>query len=397
MSPELEKLLSPAKMAGLALRNRVIKTATFEGMTPEGIPTPQLIEFHRKAAAGGAALTTVGQANVSIDGRNLDNQFYFHERAREPLRRLTDVVHEHGAKVSAQLSHCGFFKMNKPVNSKRALAPSFMFNKLGAPFGRFFADGMTLRDIDNVVADYVRSAAMARDTGFDALEISMSHGYMLSQFISANINKRKDEYGGSLANRMRLPLRIVKAIRAEVGKDFPLMAKINLDDGCRGGIEIADAVQVAKHLEAGGIDAIVTSAGRSPGNTMLMFRGESPIPFMIEQQKSPFMKFFLRHFGKRQFTPMPYHDLFLLGMARELRKAVKCGIVYTGGVSSVQSMETAMLEGFDFVGVGRAMIHDPAMVNRIKENPRYVNGCTHCNQCVALIYDPRGVRCVLNS
>jgi 2,4-dienoyl-CoA reductase-like NADH-dependent reductase (Old Yellow Enzyme family) len=397
MSPELQKLLSPAKLGGLELRNRVIKTATFEGLTPQAVPTQALTDFHVAVVKGGVGLTTVGQCNVSADARNLDNEMYLHDGIRGGLRQLTDAVHAHGGQVSAQFTHCGYFKLNKPVESTRVLSPSFKFNKLGAPYGRPFAYAMTHAEIDKTVTDYVRSAVMARETGFDAIEIMMCHGYLLNQFMSANINRRSDEYGGSLENRMRFPLRVVREMRAAVGRDFPLLAKINLDDACKGGLTIDDAVAIARMLDAAGIDGLVTSAGRSPGNTAFMFRGESPIPFMIERLSNPFMKLFLKLFGHLQFSYMPYQELYLLDMARQIRKAVKCSVIYLGGVSSVQGMETCMREGFDFVAMGRALINDPQMVNRIARDPGYKNGCTHCNQCVALIYDPEGVRCVLNS
>lgn len=224
----------------------------------------------------------------------------------------------------------------------------------------------------------------------------MAHGYFLGQFISANINRRRDEYGGSFVNRMRLPTEIVSAIKRSLGDNFPVIAKINLDDACKGGITIADAVQVGKHLENSGVDALVTSGGRSPGDTAFLFRGDTPIPKMIELQDNPVSKIFLKLFGRLQFVPMPYKELYFLDMARELRNSVACPIVYLGGASSVKSIETIMEEGFDFIGMGRALIKDPQLVNNLALDARYKNGCTHCNQCVALVYSPTGVHCVLN-
>lgn len=395
-SPELTHLLSPAQLGGLTLKNRVIKTATFEGMTPRGVPTPELIEFHCRVAAGGTALTTVGQCNVSPDARNLETQMHFRRELIPDLRRLTDAVHNNGGHIAAQLTHCGYFKMNAPVEYRRPLAPSFRFNKLGAPYGRPFADAMTKAQVHELIDHYVRAAVIAREAGFDVLEIMMAHGYLLSQFISPNINRRRDEFGGSLENRMRVPVAIVERLREEMGPELPLIAKINLDDACRGGIHIDDAVQVAQILEQSGIDAILTSAGRSPGDTSFLFRGDSPMPTMIRLQTNPLMKLALKCFGHLQYRPMPYRELYLLEMARKIRTAVRCNVIYLGGVSTAESMQTVMREGFDFVALGRALIKDPQMVNQLAREPGYVNGCTHCNQCVALIYHPRGVHCALN-
>jgi 2,4-dienoyl-CoA reductase-like NADH-dependent reductase (Old Yellow Enzyme family) len=395
VSPELQKLLSPAKLGPLELRNRVIKTATFEGMTPQGAPTRQLIDFHTRMIDGGVALTTVGQCNVSPDARNLDNEMYLHPGIKAGLAELTSAVHDRGGKISAQLTHCGYFKLNKPLETRYTVSPSFKFNKLGAPYGRPFAHPMTQADIDRTVGDYARSAVLAREAGFDAVEIMACHGYLLNQFLSANINRRKDRYGGSLENRLRFPLEVIARTRAEVGKDFPILVKMNLDDACRGGLTIDDAVRIGQAFEAAGVDALVTSAGRSPGNTSFIFRGGSPIPYMVERLRNPFMKLSLTLFGRFQFPPMPYQELYLLDMARKLRAAVKCPVVYLGGVSSLAALETVMREGFDFVAMGRALIFDPQMINRIRTDPSYRNGCTHCNICTALIYDPNGVHCVL--
>ena len=395
MSPEIERLLSPARLGPLQLRNRVIKTATFEGLTPQGAPTQALIDFHTRVIDGGVAMTTVGQCNVSPDARNLDNEMHLHDGIRGELRQLTDAIHAHGGKISAQLTHCGYFKLNKPLETRYTVSPSFKFNKLGAPYGRPFAHAMTQKDIDRTIDSYARSTVLARETGFDAVEIMACHGYLLNQFLSANINRRRDQYGGSLENRLRFPLQVIERTRAAIGKDFPILVKMNLDDACRGGLTIDDAVLIGQAFEAAGVDALVTTAGRSPGNTSFIFRGESPIPFMVRQLKNPFMKLSLTLFGRFQFPPMPYSELYLLEMARKLRKAVKCPIVYLGGVSSVKALETVMREGFDFAAMGRALIFDPQMINRIRENANYRNGCTHCNQCTALIYDPNGVHCVL--
>lgn len=392
----LKKALAPAKLGELELRNRFIKAATFEGLTPQGDPTEQLIRFHTDLAKGGIGMTTVGQCNVSADARNLDNQMYFRREIIPGLRELTSSVHSHGARICAQLTHCGFFKQNKPIDRKRVLTSSFHFNKLGAPYGRPFAYAMTKADIADVIRDHVRTAEIAREAGFDAIELQMAHGYFLGQFISANINKRHDEYGGPLAQRMRLPMEIIKAIKGALGDRFPVLAKINLDDACRGGITIEGAVEVGRHLEDAGIDALVTSGGRSPGNTAFLFRGDTPMPKMIELQTNPLSKAFLKLFGHLQYVPVPYKELYFLDMARELRAAVSCPIVYLGGVSTVKSVQRLMEEGFDFIGMGRALIKDPQLVNNLQRDPKYRNHCTHCNQCVALVYSPSGVHCVLN-
>ncbi|MBN7798202.1 hypothetical protein [Parahaliea mediterranea] len=169
----LEVLASPTALGPIILKNRVIKSATFEGKTPEGHPTKALIEFHAEFARGGVAMTTVGCCNVSVDARNLDNQMYLHSGLHQSLKELSDEVHSAGAKISAQLTHCGFFKQNKPRSTRFTLAPSFHFNKLGAPNGRPFAIGMSHKQIQGLLSDYCGAAEVAVKAGFDCVEIQM--------------------------------------------------------------------------------------------------------------------------------------------------------------------------------------------------------------------------------
>ena len=287
MSPELQKLLAPARLGPLELRNRVIKTATFEGMTPQGAPTQQLIDFHTRMIDGGVALTTVGQCNVSPDARNLDNEMYLHPGIKSELRALTDAVHAHGGKISAQLTHCGYFKLNKPLETKRTIAPSFIFNKLGAPYGRPFAYPMTQRDIDRTIDDYARSTVLAREAGFDAVEIMACHGYLLNQFLSANTNKRTDRYGGSLENRLRFPLEVIAKTRAAIGKEFPILVKMNLDDACRGGLTIDDAVLDRPGVRSGRCRRAGDDSGSQPRQHELHLPGRQPDPVHGRASQEP--------------------------------------------------------------------------------------------------------------
>lgn len=392
----LDILASSSALGPIILKNRVIKSATFEGKTPNGHPTKALIDFHTEIARGGVAMTTVGCCNVSVDARNLDNQMYIHTDLHHGLKELCDEVHRAGAKISAQLTHCGFFKQNKPQSTRFTLAPSFQFNKLGAPNGRPFAISMSQKQIQSLLGDYCGAAEVAVKAGFDCVEIQMGHGYLLNQFLSPDHNRRRDQYGGSAENRMRLPLSIVKGVKKAVGNNAAVIAKINLDDAAKNGLRIEDYLGIGRRLEDAGIDAIVTSGGRSSGDTSFMFRGDSPIPAMARLQKNPISKIALKLFGHMQYRATPYHELYFMELAKKLRSVVDCPLVYLGGVSSPASAIEAMKEGFEFVAMGRALIKDPNFMNNLLQNSDYTNGCTHCNQCVALVYSPQGVHCVLN-
>jgi len=395
MSPELEKLLSPTKLNGLELRNRVLKAATFEGMTENGGPGDRLIKFHRDMAEGGVALTTLAYCAVEPDGKVKDNMMHMHEGIRPQLERFASAMHEAGTKVSGQMAHCGGFSQNTNLEKKRPLGPCFALNTAGLAYGIPFVSAMQQADIDHVVQCFHDSAVMMKSAGFDALELHFGHGYGLSQFISPKTNKRKDEYGGSLINRMRYPLKVLEAVRKAVGDDFPILGKMGLTDGVKGGLQIEEAVEVAVMLDKGGVDALIPSGGSSSMNPMLLFHGDSIVNGMIATETNPIMKLGLRIMGPIMFKEYPYREMYFLDGAKRVRDRVDCKMCYIGGTSTVESLEMLMKE-FDFVQIGRALIKDPQMVNHLREDSNYVNGCTHCNICVGLIGHPDGVRCVLN-
>lgn len=396
MSEHRSKLFSPAKLNGLDLRNRVIRAATFEGMCPKGYPSDRLIDLHRQVAAGGVGMTTVAYCAVEADGRVKAEMMYMHEGIRPQVEALTRAVHEAGAKISGQMGHCGNFSQNTSFQGRRPLGPSAMINMSGIPFGLPFAGAMTHADIDHVVQCFHDAARFMKSAGFDALEVHFGHGYGLSQFISPKTNKRTDKYGGSLVNRMRYPLRALEAVRRAVGDDFPILGKMGLTDGVEGGLTTDEAVEVGALLDKAGIDALIPSGGTSSMNPMLLFRGDSILPGLIEVEKSWMLRLGMRLVGSTMFKDYPYEELYFLDGAKRVRDRLKrAKLCYIGGASTMESLETVMRE-FDFVQMGRALIKDPAFVKHAMADPSYVNGCDHCNRCATLIVHPDGIRCVTN-
>ncbi len=271
-----------------------------------------------------------------------------------------------------------------------------MINMGGIPFGIPFAGAMTHADIDRVVQCFHDAALFMKSAGFDAVEIHFGHGYGLSQFISPKTNKRKDEYGGPIVNRMRYPLRALAAVRKAVGDDFPILGKIGLTDGVKGGLTIDDAIEVAALLDQGGIDAIIPSGGTSSMNPMLLFRGDSLLKGMLELEKNLILRLGMIMISPWMFKNYPYEELYFLEGAMRVRDRIKnAKLCYIGGASTMESLETVMRE-FDFVQMGRALIKDPALVNHAMADPNYVNDCDHCNKCATLILHPDGIRCVAN-
>lgn len=387
-------VLRPTRLAALELRNRVVKMATFEGMTPGGIPSDKLMEHHRRLAEGGVALTTVAYCAVAADGRTFSQQMYMRAEVQPQLERLASAVHAEGGAVSIQLGHCGGFSKNLQMWPRRPKGPSPSLNQYGALSGMPLAGSMSPALIERTTADFAAAAARARDTGIDAVELHLGHGYLLSQFISPLSNRRDDEYGGSLENRLRFPIEVVRAVREQVGRDYPIICKVNLEDGARGGMEIDEAVEVARALESEGVDALVLSGGFVARNGFYMLRGDAPIASMVEVEKNPLQKITMRWMGERVIRALPFTEMFFLEGSRRVRAAVTMPLMLMGGIVSSANMQQAMDEGFDFVGVGRALIADPDFVRRVERGEQVVSDCNHCNECVAEM-DRGGVRCVL--
>ncbi len=395
MTDPLAKCFSEARLGGLTLRNRLIKAATFEGKSPGGQVSPELVRLHERVGEGGVAMTTIAYCAAEADGRIHEHMMFMHEGVRAGLEDLIARVHATGAKVSGQLGHCGNFSKNRDFEGRRPLGPSRGLNPLGLSYGLPFAGALSQAQIRERVTTFARAAAFMKSVGFDAIEIHFGHGYGISQFISPRTNKRKDEYGGPLANRMRFGLETLEAVRREVGDDFPLLAKISMSDGVAGGTSYDDAVEIAALLESAGIDAIICSGGTSSMNPMLLFRGDSMLPGLLAQEKSRLMRWGMRLAGKSMFKEYPYEETYFLEQARRLRERVQCGVCYIGGVCSSESIARVMSDGFDFIQLGRGLIFDPDFPKRAAADPAHVNGCTHCNRCATLIEAPGGILCPL--
>jgi 2,4-dienoyl-CoA reductase-like NADH-dependent reductase (Old Yellow Enzyme family) len=310
------------------------------------------------------------------------------------LKPLTEAVHAEGAAVSLQLGHCGFFTKDSSLG-RRPLGPSRAFNAYGVFAGVPFASAMTEEDMERTTEEFARAARRAGDAGFDAVELHLGHGYLLSQFLSPAANRRKDEFGGSVENRLRFPLRVVDRVLDAVGSQLAVLAKINLSDGFSRGLGIEDAVTIAKHLEERGVHALVLSGGFTSKTPLFLLRGGRPLEAMIAVEKNPWQRFALRLFGSSVVRAYPFEELFFLPLAREVRRAVKMPLVLLGGAVSMDNLDVAMQEGFDFVAMGRALIADPGLIADFQAGTKTRTRCNSCNACIAEM-DAGGVRCVLD-
>ena len=377
---------APAPLGPIQLRNRFIKAATFEGMASKNLVSKRLIDFHRVMAAGGVGLTTVAYLAVSVDGQGAPNEIILRDEAVPGLTNLADAVHAEGAAVSAQLGHAG------PVAAGTGhigLAPSRVFSPMAMKFTR----AVTEADIDRIVGDYGNAGALLRAAGFDAVEVHLGHNYLPSAFLSPKLNRRRDQFGGSIEHRAEVARRIVRAVRAGAGPSMAVIAKLNMLDGYRGGLEVDDSIGAATLLESdGALDAIELTGGSSFKNPMFLFRGEAPLAEMAASFKQPVRTAF-KLFGKRFLKSYPFEEAYFRDDARRFRDALSTPLVLLGGINKLDTVQSALDEGFSFVAMGRALLREPDLLRRWENGDATDGICIHCNKCMPTIY--RGTHCVL--
>ncbi|NEW29621.1 NADH:flavin oxidoreductase [Nocardia cyriacigeorgica] len=360
----MSTVFAPAPLGPITLRNRVIKAATFEGRTPDALVTDDLIEYHRAPAAGGVAMSTVAYCAVSPEGRTDRHQIWMRPEAVPGLRRLTDAIHAEGAAASAQIGHAGPVA-NAASNRVPALAPGRMFSPLGMA-RTVRPDAAELRRVVRAFADAARTA---EESGFDAVELHFGHNYLISSFFSPLLNHRRDAYGGSLVNRARLAREVAEAVREAVG-----------------GLRLEESLQIGRWLEADGtLDALELTIGSSLLNPMYLFHGDAP--------RKEFAKAFpgamgwgMRLGGRFFLREYPYREAYMLDLARQFRYELKMPLVLLGGITTAETMQRAMDEGFEFVAMARALLRQPDLLLRIQQNANTPSLCTHCNKCMPSIF-----------
>ena len=375
------KLFTPVKLGPLTLRNRTIRSAAFESMCPGNKPSEQLLDYHRSVAAGGVGMTTVAYAAVTRSGLSFDRQLWMRSEIVSGLRRLTDAVHAEGAAASIQLGHCGNMS-HKSICGCLPVGASSGFNLYSPTFVR----GLRADELPEMARAYGRAVCLARESGFDAVEIHAGHGYLISQFLSPATNQRKDIFGGSLKNRMRFMDMVMDEVMTAAGNDMAVLVKMNMRDGFRGGMELEESLQVARRLQQLGAHALVLSGGFVSKAPMYVMRGEMPIRSMTHYMTCWWLKYGVRLVGKWMIPSVPFREAYFLDDALKFRKVLDMPLVYVGGLVTRQKIDEVLNDGFEAVQMGRALLNEPGFVNRMhmEENARC--SCKHSNYCIARMY-----------
>ena len=374
-------LFTPVTLGPLTLRNRSIRSAAFESMCPGNVPSPQLLAYHRSVAAGGVGMTTVAYAAVTRSGLSFDRQLWMMPEIVPGLRELTDAVHAEGAAASIQLGHCGNMS-HKSFCGCLPVGASSGFNLYSPTFVR----GLRADELPEMAKAYGRSVCLAREAGFDAVEIHAGHGYLISQFLSPSTNHRKDEFGGTLANRIRFMEMVMEEVMKAAGNDMAVLVKMNMRDGFRGGMELDESLQVARKLQELGAHALVLSGGFVSKAPMYVMRGEMPIRTMTYYMTCWWLKYGVRLVGKYMIPSVPFREAYFLEDALKFREALDIPLVYVGGLVSRQKIEEVLNHGFEAVQMGRALLNEPDFVNRMRREENARCNCRHSNYCIARMY-----------
>ena len=375
-------LFTPGKIGPLTLRNRTIRSAAFESMCPGNKPSKELLDYHHSVAAGGIGMTTVAYAAVTRSGLSFDRQLWMRPEIVPGLRELTDAVHREGAAVSIQLGHCGNMS-HKAICGETPVGASTGFNLYSPTFVR----GLRKDELAPMARAYGDSVRLAREAGFDAVEIHAGHGYLISQFLSPYTNHRKDEFGGSLENRIRFMDMVMDEVMKAAGNETAVLVKMNMRDGFKGGMDIDESLQVAKRLVDDGAQALVLSGGFVSKAPMYVMRGTMPIKTMTHYMTCWWLKWGVRMAGKMMIPTVPFKEAYFLEDALRVRKEItQIPLVYVGGLVAREKIDEVLNDGFEFVQMGRALLNEPGFVNRMKAEGMARCNCKHSNYCIARMY-----------
>ncbi len=375
-------LFTPVTIGPITLRNRSIRAAAFEGMCPNHKITPQLIDYHEQVAKGGIGMTTVAYAAVQRSGLSFPHQLLIEEKGLADLTKLAEKVHQHNAKISIQLGHCGNMAKRGVIGS-RPLSSSTHINLYAPSFPR----KMNQKEIDEAIKAFGDSVRIVKKAGFDAVEIHAGHGYLISQFLSPYVNKRKDKYGGSLENRMRFMEQVMKEVIDAANNEIAVLVKMNMEDGVKGGVTLEESLLIAKKLEELGVNALVLSSGFVSKAPMEVMRGIMPIKTLAAHAGSKIMGVFIRLFGKMMVPSIPFKETYFLENAKIFRANLKMPIVYVGGILSKENIDTVLEERFEAVAMARVLIKDPDFINNLKMEVYKKSSCDTCNHCIAVMYN----------
>jgi 2,4-dienoyl-CoA reductase-like NADH-dependent reductase (Old Yellow Enzyme family) len=343
----MSKIFQTLQLKHITLKNRIVMPAmvTYGFGVKDGQITDELTEYYAQRAAGGVGLVFVEAACVDERGKLTPAQIgIWDDRQLEGHKKLVDRIHHYGVPTIAQLHHGGV----KSVTSE-AIGPSDFLGKILDK--DFSAREMTISEISEIAEKFVKAGKRAQKAGYDGIEVHCAHSYLLCAFLSAAANQRQDQYGGSLENRMRLALDIVKGIREECGARFIISLRMGYREP-----ELADSVRIAKGFEAAGVDLLHISTG---------FGSSGYMPEASMEKAPKGFDFNIRIWG-----------------ASQIKKRVDCPVLAVGGIRQPHQAEAVLRYGYcDLIAVGRGLICDPEWTDKSRTGEE-ISYCRNCPRCV---------------
>ncbi|BCN30961.1 NADH:flavin oxidoreductase [Anaeromicropila herbilytica] len=368
----------PEELSGIRLNNRILRSATDEGMADsDGNPTEKLIKLYENLAKGGIGGIITGYMSVSKDGTSTMPGMVMIESDNR-ITKLTEVVnrvHQMSAPIICQIAHCG---------------------RNGVAGKAFNVNRISEDTIERVINDFTNAVIRAEKAGFDGVELHLAHGYFLSEMISGHTNKRRDKWGGSIENRTRIVKELMNKIRIAL-PNYPILIKMNGDEIYSDGIHSDEAVQIAKLLELFGVNAIEVSCGID-WKQMGPSRGEIPVEMIINKfpgikdMPKP-VKAVVRPILPRVMKEVKTEKKYNVPSAKKIKESVKIPVIVVGGIHDLEDIESTInQDGIDYVSMSRPLILEPGLINKFKEHKAQTAKCLSCNYCLIGLYnDP--LRC----
>ncbi|HBC93639.1 MAG TPA: NADH:flavin oxidoreductase [Pelotomaculum sp.] len=363
----MSKVFGRTEINGMVLENRFVRSATWEGLAGnDGAVTPELMATMVALARGGAGLIITGHAYVCPEGKAGPRQLGIYKDELVPgLKEMTTAIHSCGGKVVAQLSHAGRFAPEKLIGRAPLVVSA------DEESGKTLYHEMTGQDIQEIVTAFADAARRAKFAGFDGVQIHAAHGYLLSQFLSPVFNRRQDAYGGEIHNRSRMHIEVFQAVREAVGKDYPVLIKLNCRDFVENGLSLDDSLQVARALSDAGLDAIELSGGLLTGGQL------SPIRPGIKSEEE---------------------EAYYRDEARYFKNAIRIPLILVGGIRSFQTAERLVEDGAaDYISLCRPLIREPNLINRWKSGDRCKSECRSDNRCFVKGLKGNGIYCEMRN
>ena len=378
------KVFEESNIAGVRLKNRIIRSATHEGMgDAQGHPLPELTSLYKKLANGGVGAIITGYVSVQKNGRTFTNQRMFDDdRYIDEYRDLNAAMNELVTPLFIQLAHGGGLTASF-ITGEKAVSPS-PFNSL-----LYMRRSRQLKDneIEEIIENFVKAIERAKKSGFSGAQLHAAHGYLLNEFLSPAVNKRNDKWGGSIENRFRIVAEIMARARQKVG-DYPILVKFSAYDGDKGGIRIDESIRIAELFQKAGFNALEVSCGGISDGLNAVRATAIPAEAFIElvpwnqSLPAPIKAIF------KKTTPLlvkmhtPLHN-YNIEAAAEIKKHVDIPIIAVGGIRKLADAEDIIEnKKADFVAMCRPFIIEPNLINKFKSGKQLESRCIDCGYCV---------------